>query len=65
MWALIEQYQKNVCTKVVSRKRPSKTLFDYIYSVFDDYDGDVDEETQPSSMELDSMENKEIGAVAD
>ena len=62
MWAFIGQYQKNVAAKLVGRKRPSKTLFDYIYSVYGDYDGDTDEETQ---MELDSMQSKEMGALAD
>ena len=65
MWAFIEQYQKNVCSKLVGRRRPSKTLFDYIYSVYGDYDNDIDEETQRSSVELSSMQSKEMSALAD
>ena len=63
MWALIGQYQKNVCSKLVGRKRPGKTLFDYICSVYGDYDSDTDEETQPSPVVLDSMQSKEMGAL--
>lgn len=66
MWTLIEQYQKNICSKLVGRKRPSKTLFDYIYSVYGDFDADTDdEETQFSPMDVEGSQSKEMTALAD
>ncbi len=67
MWALVEQYQKNIASKAAGRTRPSKTLFDFIYSVYSDYNCDTDEEndTQTSEMGMQSMESKEMGALAE
>ena len=62
IWAFIEQYQKNVCSKLAGRKRPSKTLFDYIYNVYGDFDNDTDEEGP--SYSVDSEQSKEMGALA-
>lgn len=65
IWALIEQYQRNVCSKLVGNKRPRKTLFDYIYGVFSDNDEDTDEDNQPSLVGAASMQSKEMSVLAD
>ncbi len=73
LWAQINQYHKNVCSK--ARRRPALNLFDYMHKVFTDFamETDSENEAEPQSEKgaaskdgaTGTLESAELDALAE